>query len=495
MKKNHFFKHVMVLFLSFGTLFGSAQTLKFEAEDATLNGLGPKTDQGGYSGTSFVGEYGNAGKYAEFTVSGVDAGRHDIIIRYATDDNNIPIDLYVNNVKIEELSLPRTGCWGCWSDFVVYANLTANENIIKLMQRSDGGHMNLDFISVTVEVPIAVTGVEVSPTTADVIVNATKQLTATITPETAANKTVSWSSSNTAVAEVNSSGMVLANAVGSAVITATTVDGKFISTCEITVVPDPNANFEITYTEGNGNHPAVSNNDLLQTAQINRIFTGASFFNKIHTLTDGSNTDQDVIFDNASMTYSLDVSTNTSGYDITGFDIFTQWVDNGCIEPNVAISYSLVGSPDDFISLTTAKFSATVGNSGGYPWTRSNIYNGGAIIRSGVAKLKFVLGPQKNGYTGYSEIDVFGFATSPGTGINDIEKNASIYGANNNIVVDLSSQEGSSLITVIDTRGSVVKSIQSKGSGLLNINIPTNGIYMVLVQNGDKLSSQKVVLN
>ncbi len=113
---------------------------------------------------------------------------------------------------------------------------------------------------------------------------------------------------------------------------------------------------------------------------------------------------------------------------------------------------------------------------------------------TGVKAIKFTFGDQQNGYVGYSEIDVIGVPTIL-SGTKNIEANVLIYGANNNIVVDLSSQDGTSLITVIDTRGSVVKSIQSNDSGLLNINIPTNGIYMVLVQNGGKLSSQKVVLN
>lgn len=492
MKKNHFFRNVMVLFFSLGSLSAFAQTLKFEAEDATLNGLNVVTDQDGFSGTGFVAAFGNSGNYIEYTVSGVTAGRHDLTIRYATD-GGCPLDLYINNVLVGQANMVSTGGWGAWTNHVDYATLTAGTNTIRYVKTSGGSWMNMDYLSLTVETPIAVTGIDLSPTTADVVVNAKKQLTATVSPVDAGNKTVIWSSSNTAVAEVSSTGLVTAIALGSATITATTEDGGFSAICEITVLADPNANFIITYTEGNEESPSVSNTDLLQTAQTERTFTGGSYFNQINVLTDGNSTDQDVIYTGSTLTYTLDTSTNPLGYDISGIDVLTRWADNGLINPNVSISYSLVGSPDDFVSLTTVRFTSTVGGSN--PWTKSNIYNEGAKIRSGVAKIKFEFGAQPYNMTGYSEIDVFGVATSPGTGIKNIEKNVVIYGANNNIVVDLSSKIGSSLIKVVDASGSVVKSIQSKGSELLNINMPTNGVYLVLVQNGDKLSSKKVVLN
>lgn len=82
---------------------------------------------------------------------------------------------------------------------------------------------------------VAVTGVSVSPTSASLAVGGTQQLTATVSPADATNKTVSWSSSNTSVATVNAGGLVTGVAAGSATITVTTQDGARTASSAITV--------------------------------------------------------------------------------------------------------------------------------------------------------------------------------------------------------------------------------------------------------------------
>lgn len=81
------------------------------------------------------------------------------------------------------------------------------------------------------------TSVSVSPATASVEAGSTVQLTETVLPANATDKSVSWSSSNTAVATVDSSGLVIGVAAGSATITATTTDGGLTATCAVTVTP------------------------------------------------------------------------------------------------------------------------------------------------------------------------------------------------------------------------------------------------------------------
>ncbi|OXE95468.1 putative secreted protein (Por secretion system target) [Flavobacterium araucananum] len=82
---------------------------------------------------------------------------------------------------------------------------------------------------------VPVTGVTVTPTTANLSVGATQQLTPTVAPANATNKTVTYSSNNTGVATVSGAGLVTAIANGTATITVTTQDGAKTTTAAITI--------------------------------------------------------------------------------------------------------------------------------------------------------------------------------------------------------------------------------------------------------------------
>lgn len=78
----------------------------------------------------------------------------------------------------------------------------------------------------------------------------TAQLTATVEPEDASNKNVTWESSNTNVATVNN-GEVTAVSAGTATITVTTADGGKTDTCTVTVreeAPDRPVNLPDTHS-------------------------------------------------------------------------------------------------------------------------------------------------------------------------------------------------------------------------------------------------------
>ena len=83
--------------------------------------------------------------------------------------------------------------------------------------------------------PIAVTGVTIEPKTASVDVDATTKLNSTVAPSTATNKSVSYKSSDEAVATVSSNGTVTGVAEGDATITVTTQDGNKSDTATVTV--------------------------------------------------------------------------------------------------------------------------------------------------------------------------------------------------------------------------------------------------------------------
>ena len=88
-----------------------------------------------------------------------------------------------------------------------------------------------------------VTSVTLNKYTLNLEVGKTGKLTATVLPASAADKSITWSSSKTDVASVSSNGTVTAKKAGTAVITATATNGKSAS-CTVTVTggttdPDP----------------------------------------------------------------------------------------------------------------------------------------------------------------------------------------------------------------------------------------------------------------
>lgn len=78
------------------------------------------------------------------------------------------------------------------------------------------------------------TGVSLNKSSATVYINETLQLTATVSPSNASDKSITWKSDNTSIATVSSSGLVKGIAEGTTTIRATTSNG-LSSTCIVNV--------------------------------------------------------------------------------------------------------------------------------------------------------------------------------------------------------------------------------------------------------------------
>ena len=93
-----------------------------------------------------------------------------------------------------------------------------------------------DIYGVDAEDHVLVEAITLNESSLSLVVNQTLQLTATVYPGFAANKTVTWESSDTAVAIVDHDGLVTARTAGTATIKAITTDGSNLSaSCEVTV--------------------------------------------------------------------------------------------------------------------------------------------------------------------------------------------------------------------------------------------------------------------
>ena len=82
---------------------------------------------------------------------------------------------------------------------------------------------------------VAVTGVSVSPSLANLTVGSSLSLSASVAPSDATDPGVSWSSSDEGVATVGPDGLVTGVSVGVATVTATTSDGGHTASAEVTV--------------------------------------------------------------------------------------------------------------------------------------------------------------------------------------------------------------------------------------------------------------------
>ena len=124
-----------------------------------------------------------------------------------------------------------------------------------------------------------VTSIVLSETTFAMQPDEMKTLTATVLPDNAENKAVTWKSSNDNVAEVNQNGRVLANGVGSCVITCSATDGSGVKAeCQIKVGGSDNeftvngVTFKMIAVEGGtfqmGSNDAGSDSDEQPVHQV-----------------------------------------------------------------------------------------------------------------------------------------------------------------------------------------------------------------------------------
>lgn len=128
----------------------------------------------------------------------------------------------------------------------------AGSTTITCKANDGSGKQGTCSVTVTAADPIKVTGITLNYTSASMVVGDTKQLSATISPSNATDKTVSWSSSNTGIADVSNNGLVTAKSKGSATITCKANDGSGVKeTCNIIVTSvKPRTQFTTKTIEG-----------------------------------------------------------------------------------------------------------------------------------------------------------------------------------------------------------------------------------------------------
>ena len=133
---------------------------------------------------------------------------------------------------------------------------------------------NVEFVEI---LPQAVTGVTIDEESKTIGVGQSFNLTATVQPINASNKSVTWSSDKPGIAKVEE-GVVTGMSAGEAVITVTTEDEGFTATCTVTV----QAAFSVTYnTAGSVGTTPVDEQTYLPGEEVtlkSASLTNAGFF-------------------------------------------------------------------------------------------------------------------------------------------------------------------------------------------------------------------------
>jgi len=127
--------------------------------------------------------------------------------------------------------------------------------------------------AVTVTLPVS--SVSLNKPSLSLTVGATETLTATVSPSNATNKTVSWATSNSAVATVQN-GTVTAKSAGTATITVTTVDGNKMATCAVTVTSPTINKFEYYWVNEHGSLVTTSGGAITINAGTSLTITAQS---------------------------------------------------------------------------------------------------------------------------------------------------------------------------------------------------------------------------
>lgn len=168
--------------------------------------------------------------------------------------------------------------------------------------------------------PVDVTGVTLGQNDQTLGVGDTIQLTATVAPADATDKTVAYASSDASVASVSNTGLVTALKKGNATITVTTTDGAKVDTIVITVIdgfvratltPTDNNLQTLTFDFTSGPHASGGFDTALVQMQTHEI----PFAVDVPASSFGSGSPAMVIVFAASEPAAMDTSFNITAHD------------------------------------------------------------------------------------------------------------------------------------------------------------------------------------
>ena len=186
--------------------------------------------------------------------------------------------------------------------------------------------------------------------------------------------------------------------------TDTNYDGIGVADLEVTITDNDVPGTTVTKTDSVLD---CATNDLLETA-FDSVVSDVGAGEPI--LRDGEAGTRTMIANDRYATYTLDTTTEPSGYRIEQIDIYHGWGDDGRDEGRVTVEYELLSNPEVFYEIVNTAVYDPPGTYGRIRLTP----DAGTFFATGVSKIRFKFpGPQENGGSGYAELDVIGSPPPP----------------------------------------------------------------------------------
>jgi hypothetical protein len=174
---------------------------------------------------------------------------------------------------------------------------------------------------------------------------------------------------------------------------------------------------EVDQSQANGTYTIPTANDLLLsgtlTSSSGDASAGGGFFGgTTANMTDGSfssggaagNPGSGAI---TSLTYNL--GSNTTGYNVSSFDTYTAWGDDGRYQQSYTVMYSTAAAPTTFLTLYTVN--AYPSSIFGANQAHVDVTDTTGILAANVADIQFDFNTTANGWSGYQELVVTGVAS------------------------------------------------------------------------------------
>ncbi|MCK8060335.1 MULTISPECIES: Ig domain-containing protein [unclassified Fusibacter] len=192
------------------------------------------------------GNYGNSSPSIKFSSTG-----HSLVTPTfnLTAQGTLSLWAKGNGTDASSMLLIEKYTNNSWSTLTSLTNLPVNGTVInasvpqgvsqlRFTYTKSTGNLAIDDIKLEgTSSVIAVTGITLDKSTQSMDTGSSFTLNASLAPIEATDQSVTWSSSNSAVATVNN-GLVTGISQGTAVITVTSTDGNYTATCTVTVT-DP----------------------------------------------------------------------------------------------------------------------------------------------------------------------------------------------------------------------------------------------------------------